>query len=340
MAYDSKTINLPAGEALEADRLVKISAGTLVYSDAGDEPVGVNKEPVASGVNASAWPLDGSVQKLTASGVISAGSAVYAANDGKISASAVGKQLGINLEATAADGGKTPTVVWGPRGGNDFQSSHHSVIEYFDDFFTYNTTFNYAIVEDAGATEADKITDANGGVLQIGCDGDDNDECYISSIAEIFKFQTDKRLFFEAYVKLTEANTDDANIIIGLSDTVAADSLVDDGAGPMASYDGVVFFKVDGGTVWQFESSNAATQDTEMDVGDVNDGEWTKLAFFYDPNDGVTAIITPYVDGVAGTAVNLTIAGLAEMHILMGVKAGGTNEEALLVDYVHVACER
>ena len=340
MAFDSKTINLPAGEALEADRLVRISSSTLVYCDSGEEPVGVNKEPVASGDNASAWPLDGSVQQLTGSKASSAGSAIYPAADGKISDAAVGKQLGINIEATAADGGKTPTVVWGPRGGSDMMSTRGGLIEYFDDFFDYNTTFKYAVVEDAGATEADKITDAHGGVLQIGCDGDDEDECYVSSLAEIFKFQTDKRLFFEALVKLTEAATNKANIIIGLSDTVAADSMQDAGAGPMASFDGVVLFKVDSGVVWQIMASNAASQDSEASIGAFSDDTWQKVGFLFDYNDGVTAIVTPYIDGVAGTAVSLTIAGLAEMHILLGVKAGSAAEEALKVDYVHVMCER
>jgi hypothetical protein len=184
------------------------------------------------------------------------------------------------------------------------------------------------------------LTDAHGGVLNVGCDGDDNDECYVASKAEAFKFQTDKKLFFEARVKLAEANTDDANIIVGLSDTVGANTLVDDGAGPAASYDGAVFFKVDGGTVWQFETSNAGTQNTLTDAGDFDDDTWVRLGFLYDYNDGTTASVTPYVDGVAGTAQDLTISGLEEMHVLLGVKAGGTNEENLKVDYVHVVCER
>lgn len=218
-----------------------------------------------------------------------------------------------------------------------------SWVEYFDDFFEYDTTAtvgNWAVVEDAGATGGDVLTDAAGGVLSIGCDGDDNDECYVSSIAEIFKFQTDKKVTFETRIKLTEANTDDANFIIGLSDTVGANSLLDDGAGPMASYDGAVFFKVDGGTAIQFESSNAATQVTNATLATWASATWFTLKFVYDPGDGTTGTITPYVNGVVGTAHSITIAGLAEMHILMGVKAGGANEEALLVDYVRVRMER
>ena len=331
---------LTSGEALAAHRFIKLSGGTAVYADAGDEPIGITTEAVASGVLVACKPLDGKIKKVTASKAISAGAAIYVTTDGKVSDAAVGTQIGILMLATTADGGRQPAIVWGPRGGSDMLSAKGTLIEYFDDFFGYDNTAtvgDYAEVSDAGTIAQ---TDANGGVLSIATGATDENESYVSSIAEIFKFATDKRLFFEARVKLTEANTDDANIIVGLSDTVAADSLVDAGAGPMASYDGAVFFKVDGGTVWQFETSNAGTQLTNTNIGDFSDGTWHKLGFMYDYNDGVTAIVTPYLDGVAGTAKNLTIAGLEEMHILLGAKAGDANAETLLVDYVHVAVER
>jgi hypothetical protein len=87
-------------------------------------------------------------------------------------------------------------------------------------------------------------------------------------------------------------------------------------------------------------TSNAAGQADNANVGDFTTATWHKLGFLYDPNDGVTAIVTPFLDGVAGTAKNLTIAALDEMHILLGVKAGGAHAETLLVDYVHVVKER
>ena len=272
---------------------------------------------------------------------ISAGAAIYAAADGKVSDAAVGKQIGILFAAITADGGIQPAIVWGPRGGNDMLSALGDSCEFFDDFFSYDPTATVGdYVDTSDGTPAVDVGDAVNGVLSIASGATDENETYISSMHEIFKFLTDKRMFFEARVKLTEADTDKANIIIGLSDAIGADTLQDAGAGPAASYDGACFFKVDGGTVWQFESSNAGSQDSEADVGDFDDATWTKLGFFYDYNDGVTANITPFVNGVAGTTVTLTIAGLAEMHLLMGVKAGSGNAETLLVDYIHVAVER
>lgn len=332
---------IEAGEALVADRFVLISSSTAKYADGGEEPIGLTTDNVASGAQIAIAPLQGAVMKVTGSKAIAAGTAIYVTTDGKVSDAAVGAQIGILLDtAITADGGKASAIVWGPRGGSDFLSGKGNNLEYFDDFFAFDTTATvggYATVSDGGTIAN---IDGAGGVLSIATDVNDNDESYVSSITEVFLFSTTKNLYFEARVKLTEANTDDANIIVGLSDTVAANSLLDNGAGPMASYDGAVIFKVDGGTVWQGEASNAATQDTDTDIGAFSDATWTKLGILYDFNDGVTATVTFYIDGVSGGSVDLTIAGLAEMHILLGVKAGDTNAETLLVDYVHVATER
>ena len=342
LAYENDgPFTIVSGEALAADRLVLLSSSTAMYSDGGEEPIGVTKDNVAITTPVTLQPLNGCIRKVTGSKAISAGAAIYATTDGKVSDAAVGTQLGILLEAITANGGKAAAILWGPRGGNDLFSSHKSIVEFFDDFFAYDDTAtvgNWVEVHDGTPTTG--VIDGAGGIASFATGATGENETYISSMTEAFLFQATKKLFFEARVKLTEANTDDANIIIGLSDTVAADSLLDAGAGPMASYDGVVFFKVLNGTVWQFEASNAAVQDTEASVGAFSDGAWQTLGFLYDYNDGVTATITPYVDGVAGTAVSLTIAGLAEMHILLGAKAGGANAETLLVDYVHVVTER
>jgi hypothetical protein len=190
---------------------------------------------------------------------------------------------------------------------------------------------------DASAAVTSK--DGLGGWLTLTSDGDDNDDCYVTSRSEAFIFSTDKKMIFKARILLEEAATDDANWCIGLSDTVAADFLQDDGDGPAATYDGALFFKVDGTMIIQFETSNGGTQVTQSLATFVTDTIYN-LAFVYDYNDGVTGYITPYVNGVAGSRHAITIAELEEMHLIMGVKSGGDNEETLEVDYVAVAAER
>lgn len=333
---------LLAGEALVANRFVLISSGTAMYADASEEPIGITAGIAASGAPVTIYPLNGTIAKVTAAGAVADGAALYVANDGKIDDTALGKQIGINLKGAAAETGEIfPAVVWGPRGGSDhFSSSIKGMLRMADDFFTYDPTATvggYAAVSDGGAVD---VGDASGGVLSIASTGNDNDETYISSMHEVFLIEATKNLAFEARVKLTEAAVDDANIIVGLSDTVAANSLLDNGAGPMASYDGVVFFKVDGGTVWQAETSNAGVQVTDTNAGAFTTAAWTVLRIEVDFNDGVTASVRFYVNGVIGATSTLTIAGLAEMHVLMGVKAGGANAETLLVDYWEVVADR
>lgn len=208
---------------------------------------------------------------------------------------------------------------------------------WFDDFFLFDPTATvgkYAVVKDGTPTQ-DQI-DAAGGVLSIATDVNNNDEAYVSSIAENWLFAANKPLWFEARVALTEAATDDANILVGLSDTVGANTLLDNGAGPAASYDGAVWFKVDGGTVWQFETSNAGTQVTTANAGAFVSDTFYRVGFIFNPNDGTTGIVTPYLNGMRGTAQNITLAGLEEMHVVLGVKAGGGAAETLRVDYVKV----
>ena len=331
---------LQAGTALEAFRFVKISSGKAEYADEGDEPIGITAAKYDDGELASIIPLTGDIQKIVAAGVIASGGAIYVADDGKASASAVGKQIGICLTtAASAASDVIPAIVWGPRGGNDVLSKSNGVIEYFNDFFEFDNVAKFDdTVSDAGGSIGS--TDAHGGVLSIATVNTDNAESYVSSKSAVFKFQTNKKLYFETKIKLTEAATDTANWIVGLSDTVAADSLKDDGGGPMDSYDGVVFFKVDGTMKIQFETSNAGTQVTDANVANFVSATDYTLGFLYDYNDGVTAKVTPFVNGVAGTAKALDIAGLEEMHILLGAKTGGAHKATLLVDYVMVLAER
>ena len=226
-------------------------------------------------------------------------------------------------------------------------TSPRGEIRFFDDFFSFDDTATVGRWVFAGdATGTQVVGDGKGGLLVITTHTDNEDEAYISSANEAFIFNTTDRVSFACRLSLTEAATDAANWIVGLSDTVAADSMVDAGAGPMASFDGAVFYKVDGTMSIGFCTSNAAVQSkTAALVAFVSASQYV-VGFEYDPNAGVTANVTPWVynetTGVltVGTAHTLTIAGLEEMHALLGVKAGTAAAQALVVDYVEVAQSR
>lgn len=216
-----------------------------------------------------------------------------------------------------------------------------------DDFYAFDSTATvggYTVVADAGGAQS--VIDGVNGILSIVNDGDDNDSTEVSSVAESWKFAANKPLYFLTRVYCVEAATNELGLAIGLSDTVATNSITDDEGGLMASFDGALFHKVAKGSVWQFETSNAGDQVTNATVGNsLTTATWYWLAFEFYPNDGVTGHIIPYTKAgtaawVRGTKHNITLSGLAEMHILFAVKNGSANAETLLVDYVGVAAKR
>jgi hypothetical protein len=172
----------------------------------------------------------------------------------------------------------------------------------------------------------------------------DNDEAYIRSSAEIFKFLAGKPIMVEARLQFTEANTDDANVIFGLANAVAANHLQDNGAGPLASYSGAVFFKEDGQTLWSVEKSLAGVQSTAQlsAVNSINKQAYTAGGAAYQtlrievkPHGGGTMDVEFWIDGVLVYKIKDTsYTSATEMHVFAGVKNGDTNLETLNVDYI------
>jgi hypothetical protein len=129
----------------------------------------------------------------------------------------------------------------------------------------------------------------------------------------------------------------------------AANHLQDDGAGPAASYSGAVFFKTDGGTTWNFETSLAGAQITTALAATSPNGaaDWHSLKITVKSRDATTLIITPWIDenggqdfkialDANGNQVQHTVAlgSPTEMGVIMGVKNGGANNEVIDFDYV------
>jgi len=236
--------------------------------------------------------------------------------------------------------GMTPavnTIVFNT--GGDSMSRGLPPVEYFCEFQdTVDATNEFVLADDGSGTMA--TGDNLDGYVTLTSDATNNDASTMGSIAEWFKFQTDKKLFFEARVKCTEAATNAANLFVGISDLITVDIMKDDGAGPADSFDGAGFYKCDANMYWEFIASNLTDQDENSDMVAYVSATWYRLGFAYDFNDGVTGKITPYVNGTAYDVVDITIAGLAEMHLALSVKAGGANAEALICDYIRVIADR
>ena len=203
-----------------------------------------------------------------------------------------------------------------------------------------------ADVADGGAT-AIKTNDAAGGIVQLAVqDATDNDEVGLESPRENWLFANNKPLLFEARVQFTEANTDDANIFVGLCNAPGANLMIDDGGAVVASLSGLGFYKIDGGTRWQVISSVATTRNT-TDLSATNANNLSKLAqtaggasyatlrAHFQPYSSTNAYVDFFIDGVHCAKHDFVYTSATEMAIAFGVKNGGANAETMLVDYVY-----
>ncbi len=200
----------------------------------------------------------------------------------------------------------------------------------FNQFTTGEEGLSATLTNSGTAAVATGNSALPAGVLVLTCsDGSvaDNDEAYVGHETKTWILQTGKDLWFESRVKFTEANSDDANIIVGLSSLHTADILLDNGGGPAASYDGIVFYKIDGGTVWNIEVSQAGNQTTVTSVANRQSGSWARMGFHVVGVDRVDF----YIDGVQVGSISTNLPTVA-MGVLAGAKNGFTNLEILNVD--------
>ena len=96
-----------AGEALEANRRVKLSAGSgsqVEYADAGEDFIGITSAKAALNEHVTVdLKTSGRTFKMVALDAIAVGGDFYGTDDGKISAVVSGSIQGKVLEASADD---------------------------------------------------------------------------------------------------------------------------------------------------------------------------------------------------------------------------------------------
>lgn len=215
--------------------------------------------------------------------------------------------------------------------------------EFFDDFLTpASTTASdytaYTSTDDAG-TGTNAFQDVVGGVYNVVTAAADNDYHAMSSVAENWKFAEGKPLWAEMRFKLSEANTNESTWWFGLTDTLTTGGMQANAAGPLASYDGALIYKTpETAMTVNFETSNAATQNTLSAFATGVTDTWHRCGFYFD-GAPTTSYLYPWfyngTDWTMGTRQPITLAGLEEMHLVFGVKAGPTGgAETLQVDYV------
>lgn len=221
----------------------------------------------------------------------------------------------------------------------------------WDDFHWFISPHMWTVTAtDAGVTTP--LDAANGVVQFFASDGTvaDNDEIYVKTTNEVFKLADDKPLTIEARLKFTELNVDDANVVlVGVADAVAANTIVDDGAGLKTSFSGAAIYKVDGSNVWKCVSSVGATQtistsgkssiSTGYQSGRIEFKPLTaalcQVTFFVDNGDGTGWDLLRDANGVP-IIHTIDMTSTTEMNLFVGVKNGFTTGagESILVDYM------
>lgn len=219
------------------------------------------------------------------------------------------------------------------------------------DFTHYTTATDgfSSVISDSGTVA---VGDAAGGKLVVTpSDGSvaDNDEAYIKSTNELFLFANNKPQVCETILQFTEINTDDANVMFGFMNAVAANSIVDDGAGPQASFSGAVIYKVDGGTVWKCASSIGTSNTISTTTSTAGGSLYQRLRiectcsnsvvevnYFIDQLNQLASATTsiapqPLIDSTTLKPIKHTfsVTSATEMNVFAGVKNGGANLETL-----------
>jgi len=210
--------------------------------------------------------------------------------------------------------------------------------DFFDDF-TKLDTVQWASVDDGG-TGSNTVDATHGGWMGVVTAGADNDYHTMTSAAKSFQFKAAKQLFFEAKVKLTEAATDQGSFVVGLMDTTTNGGLQTGTSGPLASFDGAIFYKIEGTQYIKFMVSDSTTQQISTITWAFTSATDYVCRFEYGPDDGTTGWIQPYVNGVPGTRLTCTISTIAAMYALFGVKAGSSSAETLKIDYISIQGNR
>lgn len=170
----------------------------------------------------------------------------------------------------------------------------------------------------------------------------DNDEAYVASTSSLFIFGADLPIYVETLALFAEPNTNTANWMFGLMESVAANSLQDNGAGPEADYDGCVIHKVDGGTVWLCESSLGTSQTTTTSRHTVHDAtNYQRLGIEVNPLNSTEVEIAFFLNGLPMEDANripikhqMTFTGGAAMQLVLGAKNGSAHQCAIVARYL------
>ena len=195
---------------------------------------------------------------------------------------------------------------------------------YWEDFDYYGSG-NWTVTEtQASATQAK--TDGDGGLLLLTNSAADDDLVALQKVGESFRFESGKKLWFEARFKVSDATQSDVVVGLQITDT-----------SPLDVTDGVFFIKADGSTSVSLlvEKNNTAT--TTSSVATLANDTFITLSFYY---DGVSQIQYAVNGVVQGASVTTNLPDDEDMTVSFAIQNGEAVAKTMTVDYIFVAKER
>ena len=197
----------------------------------------------------------------------------------------------------------------------------------FNDFDTYTVAdWTITTVEAGSSSATEALADADGGVLLITNDNADDYSDFLQLSAETYKFASNKKLFFKARFKVSDATQSDFVMGLQITDTT-----------PLAVTDGVYFQKDDGDANLDFYVTKDSTSTTAAAVSTVVDDTYLEVSFYYDGASEVQY----FVGGTKlGTYVTTNLPDDEELTVSFGVQNGAAAAKTMSVDYILVAKER
>jgi hypothetical protein len=179
----------------------------------------------------------------------------------------------------------------------------------------------------------------------------DNDEVYLASANELFKLLPKRPIYGRCRLQFTETASGIYNAAFGFANAVAADLILDNGAGLRASGSIIAIEKRDGETTWRLTTRNGATVTSTlstMTAGGANDQELEIEATDVSPPGGAGSRVVAKVNGEflkdsRNIPIEHTIlfASATEMQVFAGAKLGAiTNNDVLNLHYIYAAQRR
>lgn len=217
-----------------------------------------------------------------------------------------------------------------------------SLYGFFEDFFWYVITHLWTSLKADSTATMDIDAGYAGGRVLLYTDTTDNNEVAIGTAQKNFKDLADKPMVGEGLVQFAEPATNTANVAFGFCSVMTtANTLVDNGAGMVTTYDGHVIYKVDGETVWRCGSSRGTTQYSTTSTTTAGGSAAQKLRIEVQPEDATTCTVRYYVDDVQLRDTNnqpivhtLLLASAAAMQVGLAAKTGSAHALSVYADYI------